>query len=125
MIKKIDTPSPPPSPSLIQQEPQKSTKSLNEIYLEKYESCLSRYLMLNLSKMIDRGNEEDYTLDNLWILNDEYYSKYIIDQVLIPLQNLKNSKFRNSGVFPIIWEIFHSEWLITFIHNLIMKIFIV
>jgi hypothetical protein len=85
---------------------------LKNIYLEKYDSLWSRILTTNLTKLITRGQTIGYTLDNIWKLNDNYFSNWIVDNVLIPLRESPNSKLKNPGVLRVLWQCFHPEWII-------------
>ena len=89
-----------------------STNELRNVYLEKYDSFLSRLLATNLNKIITRGETTGYTLENLWKLNDSYFSHWIVENMLVPLRESPDSKLKNPGTLRVLWECFHPEWLI-------------
>jgi hypothetical protein len=98
---------------------------LKNIYLEKYDSLWSRILTTNFTKLITRGETTGYTLDNIWKLDDNYFSSWIVDNVLIPLRESPNAKLKNPGALRVLWQSFHPEWLINLSLIFLMKTCIV
>lgn len=46
-------------------------KTLRNIYLEKYESCISQFTQGYTNKIVSRGCKNPYQFEDLYIMNDD------------------------------------------------------